>query len=88
MKEATGELSTTVIAVVAIAAVAAIFAAFILPSIRSNLKARTYCSAAVQCEDCSGGQRSCHYYKEEGEGGALTVSEDTIMCDCEEESQG
>ena len=84
MKEATGELSTTVIAVVAIAAVAAIFTAFILPSIRSNLKARTYCSAAVQCDECKDGKRECHYYQEEGgAGGHLNISKDSIFCDCE-----
>lgn len=85
MKEATGELSTTVIAVVAIAAIAIVFTAFILPSIRANLRARTYCSAAVDCTECSGGKQSCHYYVEEDDG-SLTPSTDEIQCDCEEEA--
>ena len=38
MKEATGELSGTVITVVAIAAVAAIFTAIVLPIIRNNIR--------------------------------------------------
>ena len=37
MKEATGELSTTVIAIVAIAAIATIFTVFLLPILRSNI---------------------------------------------------
>lgn len=46
MKEATGELSGTVITVVAIAAVAAIFTAFILPSIKRSIRLTTACQAA------------------------------------------
>lgn len=37
MKEATGELSTTVIAIVAIAAIATLFTVFLLPTLRSNI---------------------------------------------------
>lgn len=37
MKEATGELSTTVIAIVAIAAIATLFTVFLLPILRSNI---------------------------------------------------
>lgn len=37
MKDATGELSTTVITIVAIAAVAAIFTIFVLPSLKDKL---------------------------------------------------
>ncbi len=82
MKEATGELSTTAIAVVAIAAIAAIFTVLILPSIRANLRARTYCSAAVNCGECNNGKQSCYYY-EEGDDGSLAISTDSITCDCE-----
>lgn len=69
MKEATGELNMTVITVVAIAAIAAIFSIFILPIIRENIKARTYCSSAV-CTGCtidSEGVRKCTncVYKDE-----------------------
>ncbi len=84
MKEATGELSTTVIAVVAIAAVLAIFTAFLLPSLRASLRARTYCSSSVGCTACVDGKRECHY-NVENDDGTITVSDDTIECDCEEE---
>lgn len=84
MKEATGELSTTVIAVVAIAAVAAIFTAILLPSLRAQLRARTYCSAAYDCTPCEDGKRTCHYY-EEADDGTMAESEETIVCDCDEE---
>ena len=83
MKEATGELSTTVIAVVAIAAVLGIFTAFLLPSLRASLRARTYCSSATQCTACQDGKQECHY-NIESDDGTLTVSDDTIQCDCTE----
>ena len=41
MKEATGELSTTVITVIAIAAVAGLFYAFVWPAIQRSIAART-----------------------------------------------
>lgn len=82
MKEATGELSTTVIAVVAIAAVLGIFTAFLLPSLRASLRARTYCSSSTQCGACTDGKMDCHY-NIENDDGTLTVSDDTIQCDCE-----
>lgn len=81
MKEATGELSTTVIAVVAIAAVLGIFTAFLLPSLRASLRAKTYCSSATQCSVCAEGVQECHY-NIEADDGTFTVSEDTIQCDC------
>lgn len=45
MKEATGELSTTVITVVAIAAVVAIFTAFLLPTLRSQIALTQACNS-------------------------------------------
>lgn len=77
MKEATGELSTTVITVVAIAAVMAIFTAFIYPALKAAIRARTYCQSSVQCTACEGGKQECHYYNDD-----MTVSEQTIVCDC------
>lgn len=44
MKEATGELSTTVIAIVAIAAILAIFTAFLLPMMRSQIALTQACN--------------------------------------------
>ena len=46
MKEATGELNMTVIAVVAIAAVGAFFYAFVWPAIQRRLEANTICSTS------------------------------------------
>ena len=44
MKEATGELSTTVIAIVAIAAILAIFTVFLLPTLRAQIMLSQACS--------------------------------------------
>ena len=46
MKEATGELNMTVIAVVAIVAVGAIFTIFILPAIRNSIRLSTACNSS------------------------------------------
>lgn len=78
MKEATGELSTTVIAIVAIAAVLTIFTVWLLPAMRTTIRAKTYCSSSVQCTACDDGKQTCHYYNDD-----MTVSDDTIECDCE-----
>lgn len=82
MKEATGELSNTVITVVAIAAILTLFTVFLYPALRNAIRARTYCHAAVQCTPCEGGTQECHFYTDdEGEAG-MNISEDTIQCDC------
>ena len=78
MKEATGELSNTVITVVAIAAILSLFTVFLYPSLKAAIRARTYCQSSVQCGACSEGKMECHYYNDD-----MSVSEDTIMCDCE-----
>ena len=44
MKEATGELSTTVITITAIALVIAIFTSFLLPTLRSQIALTQACS--------------------------------------------
>lgn len=44
MKEATGELSTTVIAIVAIAAILAVFTVILLPMIRSQITLTQACN--------------------------------------------
>ena len=78
MKEATGELSTTVIAIVAIAAVLTIFTVWLLPAMRSSIRAKTYCASSVNCTACSNGQQTCNYYNDD-----MTISNNTIVCDCE-----
>ena len=75
MKEATGELSTTAIAVVAIAAIAVIFTTLILPVLRNNIKARTYCSTASCPTTCTNGKYQCTYYDE-------NMQEQNITCPC------
>ena len=65
MKEATGELNMTVIAVVAIAAVGAFFTIVIWPRIKNSLSNSTDCANAV-CEQCStnaNGDRVCDRIK-------------------------
>ncbi len=44
MKEATGELSTTVIAIVAIAAILAVFTVFLLPMLRAQIALTQACN--------------------------------------------
>lgn len=64
MKDATGELSMTAVAVVAIAAIAALFSTLIWPAIRTNILRSTYCSTAFDCTCDQGGTGSmcsCFY---------------------------
>ena len=68
MKDATGELSMTAIAVVAIAAIALVFQQFIWPGIKTTIERNTYCSQTINC-DCSGGKGtlcSCTYLDDNG----------------------
>ena len=50
MKDATGELSMTAIAVVAIAAIALLFQQFVWPGIQNTIQRNTYCSQTISCE--------------------------------------
>lgn len=58
MKDATGELSMTAVAVVAIAAISVLFSTLIWPTIKQNIMRSTYCSGAFQC-DCPDGGDTC-----------------------------
>jgi len=49
MKEASGELSMTAVAVVAIAAIGVVFTMLIWPTIRDNIQRSTHCSQAFNC---------------------------------------
>lgn len=53
MKDATGELSMTAVAVVAIAAISVVFTTLIWPSIKQNIVRSTNCSQAFDCK-CDG----------------------------------
>lgn len=76
MKEASGELSMTAVAVVAIAAVGVLFTTLIWPSIKSGILAQTKCSQAFNCKDNTNGTLTCNYYNDNGE-----VAKDTVVCD-------
>lgn len=63
MKDATGELSMTAVAVVAIAAIGVVFTTLIWPQIRQNILRSTYCSQAFNCDCSSGNMCTCNYCK-------------------------
>lgn len=68
MKDATGELSMTAIAVVAIAAIALIFQQFIWPGIQQTIQRNTYCSQTINCvcPKQAGELCNCTYLNEAG----------------------
>ena len=61
MKDATGELSMTAVAVVAIAAISVVFSTLIWPTIKANITRSTYCSQAFSCVDQGDGTSQCKY---------------------------
>lgn len=61
MKDATGELSMTAVAVVAIAAISVLFSTLIWPTIKQNIMRSTYCSGAFQCKCNDGDTCECLY---------------------------
>ncbi len=79
MKEATGELSTTVIAIVAIAAILAIFTVLLLPMLRKQIALTQACNtgpgyfvtntdgSTVSCEKKNRGEDfECQFKDEDG----------------------
>ncbi|MDD4706043.1 MAG: hypothetical protein PHS24_02360 [Bacilli bacterium] len=78
MKDATGELSMTAIAVVAIAAIGVVFTTLIWPNIRAGIIRNTYCSQAFNCEG-TGEMLTCDYVDEDGK---LVV--DGVTCPAED----
>lgn len=74
MKDATGELSMTAIAVVAIAAIGVVFTTLIWPSIKANITRSTYCTQTISCTNCNGTTCTCTYLKEDGK------TTDTVQC--------
>ena len=69
MKDATGELSMTAVAVVAIAAIGIVFTTLVWPQIRQNILRSTYCSQASNCDcgtsDTDNGYCTCTYCKDD-----------------------
>lgn len=64
MKEASGELSMTAVAVVAIAAIGVVFTTLIWPSIKANITRSANCSQAYNCTNCDGSMCQCTYLDE------------------------
>ena len=64
MKDATGELSMTAIAVVAIAAIGLVFSQLVWPAIKKNITRSAHCSEAFKCDACTGGLCDCFYLDE------------------------
>ena len=79
MKEASGELSMTAIAVVAIAAIGIVFTTLIWPTIRSNINRSTLCAQAFNCQ-CTGNDSSaaCDYLDEDN-----NLVQGGVNCPCE-----
>lgn len=71
MKEASGELSMTAVAVVAIAAIGVVFTTLIWPAIKKNITNSTYCTQAFDCT-CSGDTCNCSYLDENDEKQTVT----------------
>lgn len=66
MKDATGELSMTAVAVVAIAAISVVFTTLIWPSIKANIVRSTHCSEVISCTQCNDKTCTCTYVKDGG----------------------
>lgn len=82
MKDATGELSMTAVAVVAIAAIGILFSTLIWPTIQTQIRRNTYCSTAFNCECGDGDMCTCEYCPQEA-GDDFTATCDnpeTISC--------
>ena len=78
MKEASGELSMTAIAVVAIAAVGTVFVTFVWPSLKGAMVAKTNCQSAYNCGACTNNTKTCTgYYDENGK-----TKSGNLQCDC------
>lgn len=79
MKEASGELSMTAVAVVAIAAIGVLFTTLIWPNIKGALLRNQRCSSAVncQCDNEDSDMCNCQYIDETGN----IANGKTVQCD-------
>lgn len=84
MKEASGELSMTAVAVVAIAAIGVLFTTLIWPSIKANITRNTNCAQAISCDDpvdANAKTQTCYYCTETTSGGTTTTDcKNTVQC--------
>ena len=85
MKEASGELSMTAVAVVAIAAVGVLFTTLIWPNIKGSLVSSAKCSSAFDCQNDNGGACTetdktckCQYYTDDN--GTPSGDSNRITC--------
>ena len=65
MKEASGELSMTAVAVVAIGAIGVLFTTLIWPNIKANIERNANCSQAYNCTG-TGKTVTCTYIDKTG----------------------
>ena len=65
MKEASGELSMTAVAVVAIAAIGVVLTTLIWPQIKATIVNNTKCNQAISCEASNGKTTRCTVCKDE-----------------------
>lgn len=80
MKDATGELSMTAVAVVAIAAIGVVFTTLIWPQIRTQILRSTYCSQTFNCH-CNNNMCDCYYCENSTDTNAADCSNPkTIQC--------
>lgn len=89
MKEATGELSTTVIAIVAIAAILAVFTVFLLPTLRAQIALTQACNngpgyditntdgSTIHCDPAANGatQWQCTFTYSDGQQATKTCTQ-------------
>ena len=83
MKDATGELSMTAVAVVAIAAIGVVFTTLIWPNIRTSILRSTYCSQAFNCVCSSADSKNCtcHYCaNNSNDKNAAACDDKTLLC--------
>lgn len=80
MKEASGELSMTAVAVVAIAAIGVLFTTLIWPAIQNNIQRQTYCSQAFGCttNNAKPGTVNCSYYDADGAIQSINCPNDAV----------
>ena len=74
MKDATGELSMTAIAVVAIAAIGVVFSQLVWPAIKKNITRSAHCSESFGCSTSGGNVLlDCYFMNESG-------TTETVQC--------
>ena len=78
MKDATGELSMTAIAVVAIAAIGVVFTQLVWPAIKSNITRSAHCAEAYNCSCPASGKGlcTCSYLEDSGS----KVTSKSVQC--------